>query len=313
MSRIKHPSGLEIPVAASAQLELEFERSKEADRNFHLGGRSFYFFDFDDNVAFLATPLVLFHKKNRDELRITSGEFAREHQQIGKSGPFRDYEINWDDGVGTFRCFRDHNNQELKKLGLKTQIFLHDVAEALGVPDFQWKGPSWSTFYHATFNGRPLSVITARGHHPNTITDGIELFVKSGHLPHAPNFLSIYPVSHKPTRTLLGDEDHSMTTAELKQRAIRSSVQKAIEVYGMNPYHRFGMSDDDPKNIQLAIEEMTRLKNDYPEMSFFMIETHGGQFIKHEITLNGVQGEWGEATPGQPSLFDFLAKDGDKT
>ena len=48
------------------------------------------------------------------------------------------------------------------------------------------------------------------------------------------------------------------------------------------------MSDDDPKNIQLISEEMTRLKNKYPEMSFFMIETQKGNFIKNEITLSGV-------------------------
>ncbi|MNT89606.1 hypothetical protein D3C72_2303660 [compost metagenome] len=47
------------------------------------------------------------------------------------------------------------------------------------------------------------------------------------------------------------------------------------------------MSDDDPKNIQLILEEMTRLKARYPEMSFFMIETQNGNFIKHEVRNNG--------------------------
>jgi hypothetical protein len=35
------------------QLSFEFDIPKEQDRNFHLGGRSFYFFDFDDNVVYL--------------------------------------------------------------------------------------------------------------------------------------------------------------------------------------------------------------------------------------------------------------------
>lgn len=309
MSRVGPLSGIPISASPVSQLELGLERKKEADRNFHLGGRSFYFFDFDDNVAFLATPLILFHKETGEELRITSGEFAREHQNIGSQGVFRDYEIRWEDRTGTFRCFRDHDNEELMRLGLKKQIFVHDVAAALGFPDFHWKGPSWSCFYHATFNQRPVSVITARGHAPMTIADGIGLFVEAGHLPQLPNFLSIFPVSHQPTRKELGDGELKESTAELKQRAIRASVEKALEVYGHNPHHRFGMSDDDPKNIQLITEEMTRLKTRYPEMSFFMIETQNGEFIKNEITHSGLSGERLETGLAQISLFDRPSQD----
>ncbi|MFN9067243.1 MAG: hypothetical protein ACK5V3_08450, partial [Bdellovibrionales bacterium] len=55
------------------QLELGLQRAREMDRNFHLGGRSFYFFDFDDNIAFLPTPLVVFDKKTGAEHYLTSG------------------------------------------------------------------------------------------------------------------------------------------------------------------------------------------------------------------------------------------------
>jgi hypothetical protein len=182
--------------APSSQLELNIERQKEADRNAHLGGRSFYFFDFDDNVAFLSTPIVLFHKESKVEHPISSGQYAHEFSRIGRAGPYEKYEINWDNKHGTFRNFRDHHESELQQLGLKTQIFLRDVAHALGLDDFQWKGPSWSCFYHATFNQRPVSVITARGHHPDTIIQGIDLFVRAGHLPQNPNYLSIFPVSN---------------------------------------------------------------------------------------------------------------------
>jgi hypothetical protein len=287
MTKPSDLNDLFVPKQESSQLELNIERKKEHDRNFHLGGRSFYFFDFDDNVAFLSTPLVLFHKETSAELPINSGQFAQEHARIGKSGIFANYKIEWDDLTGTFRNFRDHHNDELERLGLKKQIFMHDVAEALGLPDFQWKGPSWSCFYHATFNQRPVSVITARGHHPDTLKMGIDLFVEAGHLPSTPNFLSIFPVSHKATRNELGDMDLTKSVAELKQAAIRQSVGRAIQLYGYSPHHRFGMSDDDPKNILLIAEEMTRLKMQYPEMSFFMIETQNGEFVKNEIGLSG--------------------------
>lgn len=288
--------------SSKGQLELGINRTPEKDRNFHLGGRSFYFFDFDDNIAFLTTPLVLFHKETGEELKISSGDFAQYHHSIGKSGIYADYKIDFNDTTGTFRNFRDHEHGDLEKLAGKKQIFVQDVAEALGYPDLQWKGPSWECFYHATFNQRPVSVITARGHHPDTLKEGIRVFVKNRLLPLEPNYLSIFPVSHKATRLLLGDSELKESTAELKQRAIRASVEKAIEIYGYNAHHRFGMSDDDPKNIQLIAEEMTRLKSRFPEMSFFLIETQNGNFVKHEISLSG----WsGDKMPGLSQLSFF--------
>lgn len=280
---------LENPLGLT-QLELSIERSKEADRNLHLGGRSFYFFDFDDNVAFLTTPLILFHKETGMELNVSSGDWAQHHSFIGKSGPYSNYEIRWDDKTGTFRCFRDQDMEELERRGMTKQGFLHDVADALSLSDLLWKGPSWQTFYHAAFNQRPVSVITARGHQPETIKAGVRLMVKAKHLPMEPNYLSIYPVSNLQTRIALGDSKLTKSTAELKQTAIRASVEMALQTYGHSPHHRFGMSDDDPKNIELITEEMTRLKAKYPEMSFFMIATEKGEFVKHEIALSGPTG-----------------------
>jgi hypothetical protein len=169
----------------------------------------------------------------------------------------------------------------VEKILGKKQAFVQDLAAALGHEDFKWKGPSWACFYHAVFNRRPVSLITARGHHPETLKAGIRQFVKHKVLPYEPNYLSVFPVNHPETRRNLGDE--KTPVAQLKQAAIRASVLKALEVYGENPHHRFGMSDDDPANIRLIIEEMTRLKSDYPDMSFFVIETQHGDFVKREI------------------------------
>jgi hypothetical protein len=286
------------------QLELGETRLKEPDRNYHRGGRSFYFFDFDDNIAFLMTSLVLFHKQTGDELFLSSSEWALHHATIGKSAPYQDYEIRYDDITGSFRNFRDLDINELEKLSGKQQLFVQDVQQALRLPDLQWKGPSWHCFYHATFNQRPVSVITARGHTATTIQEGVREFIRTGHLPAEPNYLSIYAVSNKKVREHLGDPDYKTSIAELKQRAIRASVEKAIEIYGHSPHHRFGMSDDDPKNIQLIVEEMTRLKSVYPEMSFFMIETHGGDFIKHEITQHGMRSHLVHDGASQLDLFN---------
>jgi hypothetical protein len=268
----------------SSQLELPIEREIIQDRNAALGGRSFYFFDFDDNVAFLATPAYIFHKETGVELKLSSGEFAQVQRTIGKVGPYADYRLDFCDLRGTFRHFRDQDITWLERnLMRRRQVFVQDLAGALGVPDFQWKGPSWSCFYHAALNRRPVSMITARGHHPDTIRDGIRLFVERQHIPHEPNYLSLYPVSHPDVRRELGDQNLTMSVAQLKKAAIRASVERAIEVYGENPYHRFGMSDDDPHNIELIVEIMKELKTEHPEMSFFVIETQAGRFVKWEV------------------------------
>jgi hypothetical protein len=64
------------------------------------------------------------------------------------------------------------------------------------------------------------------------------------------------------------------------------------------------MSDEDPKNIQLVMEEIDSLKSNYPEMSFFMIETHGGTFIKHEISQHGLKSHAPLDNASQLDLFN---------
>ena len=275
------------------QLELGIKRPKEQDRNFHKGGRSFYFFDFDDNVLNLLTPIVLTRspgapKELPNEVSITSAEFAKNHAFIGISGKFENYFIDYSDERGSFRNFRDSQLLEIERLSERSLGFEKDFLEAISAPPHIWKGPSWDCFYHAVFNNRPLSVITARGHAPNTIRRGIALLNKYGHIPSLPNYLSIYPVNHPDTRKALGHSD-SASVPEIKKSAIRTSVQEALRTYGYNPHHRFGMSDDDPKNIELILEAMSELKKDYPEMSFFVFDTKEGGFIKNEVFLDCIK------------------------
>ena len=272
-----------------SQMELNFSRPYEEDRNFAKGGRSFYFFDFDDNVAYLTTPILIFDKKTDQPKSISSGTFAQHHKNIGDTGPYKDYYLNFNDKHGSFKHFRDKEYNWLDKIRGKQQTFLTDISSALKKPDLSWKAPSWDYFYHAIHNRRPISIITARGHEKETIKAGIKLMVKEGHLPHNPNYLSIYPVSNPDVRLELGDKELKAMVPELKKSAIRQSVEKALQEYGESPYHRFGMSDDDPKNIELITQEMKSLKRDYPEMSFFVIQTTHDSIIKTEIVKQNVR------------------------
>ena len=293
--------------APLGQLELPIAREKFQDRNADKGGRSFYFFDFDDNVAFLSTPIYIFHRESKEELKLSSGEFAQHSKVIGASGPYRDYKVDFCEINGSFRCFRDQEISVVEKLMGRRQMFVEDLAAALGYPDLQWKGPSWSCFFHATLNQRPTSLITARGHNPETIKDGIKLLVEEKHLPHEPNFLSIYPVSNRSVREELGDPDFKQSVAWMKRAAIRASVEKAIETYGHSPFHRFGMSDDDPHNIELIVQEMMSLKSQYPEMSFFVIETQAGRFVKWEVYPDRTEATLCAGTQNELSAFEQLS------
>jgi hypothetical protein len=104
----------------------------------------------------------------------------------------------------------------------KRQPFVQDIMQSLGLPDLQWKGPSWDCLYHAVFNQRPISIITARGHSAETLRSGIYEFVKAGYLPMEPNYLSLFAVSNKDVRKQFGDHEFKASTAELKQKAIQS-------------------------------------------------------------------------------------------
>ena len=258
------------------QLEFSLERKRELDRNAHHGGRSFYFFDLDDNVLTLSTQVFLFHKQTGEELGVSTQDFAAIAAHIGKSGKYRNYELRNDDLTGSFRRFRGTG-------------FVEDLSrDVLSAPEL-WKGPSWDCFFHASYNRRPTSIITARGHAPEVLKQGLELLVSHEFIPHAPEYLGFFPVSEKTTRFGLGDEGGTLSVAELKRRAIHRSVEDAFRVYGQNPHHRFGMSDDSPENIQLILNAMHELKVQFPQNSFFVIDTHGGQYKKQEVLLKSVE------------------------
>lgn len=277
---------------SSHQLELDFTRPLEADRNAKFGGRSFYFFDLDDNVLHLPSPIYVFHRETGEERALSSGEFAHQKHLIGQPGPLQDFVLKFEDDK-SFRRFRDWK-------GLN--VFEEDVRSALKNPDFQWKGPSWDFFYHAVYNKRPMTIITARGHDPSYIKMGLRVLVEAGFLPHEPEFMGIYPVSNKGTRAQLGDLSEKWNVPELKKYAIFDSVLSAMKLFGENQYHRFGMSDDDAHNIELITAAMKELKKRYPGNSFFVINSNTRPVVKWEVHLESL-----EAVPTTRDQMDLFA------
>jgi hypothetical protein len=238
---------------------------------------SFYFFDFDDNIMFLKTRIFVRNTLTRAEVALTTSEFALVHPQLGRPGRWEDFAL-FD---GTDRDFRDRPADQLPAGG--KQPFVRDVEEAVATPGSSWQAPSWQLFVYACEHQRPLSIVTARGHAPQTVREGVRALVARGLLPREPNYHTVFPVGNDAVRQQLGDERLDLTTPALKRLAIIRSADQALARYGAEPPHRFGMSDDDPQNVYLIIRAMSECKQRYPDKRCFVINTHFGEMVKLEV------------------------------
>jgi len=236
-------------------------------------GISFYFFDFDDNIMFLSTSIFVRNTVTGEKKPLSTGDYANVHPQLGNPGDWED----WAEFDGTFSHFRDVRSRPSRK-----QHFVQDVEAAIAGE--VWKAPSWDLFVHACEKQRPVSIVTARGHSPATIKAGVRLLVEKGLLPREPKYHTVFPVSNEDVRReQLDDPDLSVTIPVLKKRAIIRSVETALDKFGHEPPHRFGMSDDDPKNVNLIISAMCECKKRFLDKRFFVINTHFGQHVKLEV------------------------------
>lgn len=239
--------------------------------------QSFYFFDFDDNIMFLDTPIFIKNMVTKEIKSVSTGDFANIHPLLGKSGEWVDYGM-FDDSYSHFRDIPETStdtNQE--------QYFVRDIKTAIADTTKNWKAPAWNLFVYACNNERPVSIVTARGHSPETLKAGVDVLLKSGLIAKLPNYLTIFPVGNDDVRHYLGDKELEYTTPALKKRAIIQTVETALENYGTEPEHRFGMSDDDPANVSLIISAMCVCKKKYEDKRFFVINTHHGEKVKLEI------------------------------
>lgn len=234
---------------------------------------SFYFFDIDDNLLFLPTILYLWNAETRTEQAVSSGDFAKIQNELGRPGTWQAWAIREE----TFRDFRDQ-----AELPAGEQAFVRDLLTA-SAGSTAWRGPSWPLLVHAAERQRPIAMVTARGHEPTTIEAGLQALVERGFLPALPPILGIYTVTNKGVRARLGADDPAMTVPSIKKLAIKDAVDKALALHGSAPPHRFGMSDDDPNNVVLAISAMRDCKLKYPDKRFFVINTNHNEFVKLEI------------------------------
>jgi hypothetical protein len=122
----------------------------------------YYAFDWDDNIVHMPTKIILKDDEG-NEVGMSTDDFAEHRHHIGKK-PF-DYKGQTIVGFAEnpFRNFRTEGDKE----------FLVDAMRAK-------TGPAFDDFKEAINNGSIFSIITARGHNPNTLKQGVYNYIIDG-------------------------------------------------------------------------------------------------------------------------------------
>ena len=257
----------------------------------------YYAFDWDDNIVHMPTKIILMDDNN-EEVPMSTDDFAEYRQQIGKN----DFDYNGHTIVGfakdPFRNFRTEGDKD----------FLIDAMKAK-------KGPAFNDFKEAINNGSIFSIITARGHNPNTLKEAIYNYIindfngisKKELVKNLRKYRSFvgedemsdeelirsYLALNKYHPVSFGDEKGAANPEEAKVRAMdefvdyikgmaavlnkRAWLKKDISNNFLPAMPTIGFSDDDPKNVEV----MKKHFNNKPDNIVKTYSTAGG--IKKEV------------------------------
>jgi hypothetical protein len=122
----------------------------------------YYAFDWDDNIVTMPTKIILKNEEG-DEIGMSTEDFAKYRSRLGKENFNYKGEVIVGYGENPFRNFRTEGDK----------LFIID--SMLAKP-----GPAWGDFKEAINNGSIFSIITARGHNPNTIKEAVYNYIISG-------------------------------------------------------------------------------------------------------------------------------------
>jgi hypothetical protein len=231
----------------------------------------YYAFDWDDNIVHMPTKIIV-KDENGGEVGMSTDDFAEHRHQIGKE-PF-DYKGTSIVGYAEnpFRNFRTEGDKD----------FLVDAMRAK-------VGPAFDDFREAINNGSIFSIITARGHNPNTLKEAVYNYIIDGfkgidkeqlikNLKKYRSFvgedemsddelIKSYLELNKYHPVSFGDDKGASNPEEAKVRAMEdfvSYIKGMAAVLNKRAYLKndignkfipakpsIGFSDDDPKNIEV--------------------------------------------------------------
>jgi len=120
----------------------------------------YYAFDWDDNLMFMPTKIYLKDDKGKS-VGMSTEDFAEYRTDIGEK-PF-EYEghtiLSFD--KEPFRDFRVSGDKQF-------------ITDAMSAPT----GPAWDDFVEAVNNGSIFAIVTARGHTPSILKEGVYRLIK---------------------------------------------------------------------------------------------------------------------------------------
>jgi hypothetical protein len=231
----------------------------------------YYAFDWDDNIVHMPTKIIV-KDEDGEEVGMSTDDFAEHRHHIGKE-PF-EYKGKTIVGFGEnpFRNFRTEGDKD----------FLVDAMRAR-------TGPAFDDFREAINNGSIFSIITARGHNPNTLKEAVYNYIIEGfngidkeelikNLKKYRSFVGEDEMSddelirsylelNKYHPVSFGDETGAANPEEAKVRAMEdfvSYIKGMAAVLNKRAYLKndignkfipaeptIGFSDDDPRNIEV--------------------------------------------------------------
>jgi hypothetical protein len=234
----------------------------------------YFAFDWDDNILHMSTT-ILMDKKEGDKwvpVEVSTSEFATVRNDKDN------YRLRNDDPIIAFSGFRDTGPRG-------SNAFIDDVKIAVSKKDF---GPSWEKFINCLKDGSIFSIITARGHEPQTIKKAVEyiiddilsedeqyllynnclkhvyIFGQEGDFDRIPKgpvsktkliqsyleYCDFYGVSSQTFASQFGEASAS-NPEKAKEMALEKFIEKCND-FGKKVGARsvsIGFSDDDPKNV----------------------------------------------------------------
>ena len=249
-----------------------------------------YSFDWDDNIINMHTTIKM--------LRDNGGEWEK-----------------FDVGTDEFATIRDDKNYKLDDEAFSNFInddsFIEDLGKALSDGSY---APSFDKFKEALIYGNPISIITARGHKPETLRKGMDLVISytftedelssmidniqqqipelDGNTPELTlkSYLDsheYHPVTSREFTDKFGLEGGSASNPEENKKiALRDYVTKIVAKTSEmvnTKYNKLsvGFSDDDLGNINAIIPFIKEvLQVEFPDVEFVVYDTSEGGMNK---------------------------------
>jgi hypothetical protein len=262
----------------------------------------YYIFDWDNNVLHMPTHIHL-ERRQPDGSWLPATVTTEEYSRIRRDA--ENYRPPGGDWERAFREFRDIEDEDVN-------AFIRDTERAIDrvVRGERRAGPSFRIFRNVLVEGRLFAIVTARGHSPGVLRDGVLYFIRhvlsydemERMLANLRGYLECFEPGHgvdlADPQALLAfylnlNRYHAVTWPEFrrqmglvaddpqvelgKRMAIEDFVAHVVRIAterGIDKPISFGFSDDDPGNVA-AIEQFIRdvLVKKFPGVKFVVYDT----------------------------------------